>query len=164
MNIFEEGRVVALEADGAWVETMRSSACGSCAARSGCGHRTLAGVLTRDKGLVRARGSRALNAGECAINDKVEISIPRATLAQGALLLYGGPLAFGTLLAFFAGTGSDLLAALSFFAGLGLAFGVLRWLTSMGLFGSVEPQLERIVERFTETSPIIVTAAHAAEH
>jgi positive regulator of sigma E activity len=124
----------------------------------------LAGVLTRDKGLVRARGSRALNAGECAINDKVEISIPRATLAQGALLLYGGPLAFGTLLAFFAGTGSDVLAALSFFAGLGLAFGALRWLTSMGLFGSVEPQLERIVERFTETSPIIVTAAHAAEH
>jgi hypothetical protein len=68
------------------------------------------------------------------------------------------------VLAFFAGTGSDLLAALSFFAGLGLAFGALRWLTSMGLFGSVEPQLERIVERFTETSSIIVTAAHAPEH
>ena len=163
MNIVEEGRVVGLEAGGAWVETMRSSACGSCAARSGCGHRTLAGALTRDKGLVRARGSRTLKASECSINDKVEISIPRATLAQGALLLYGGPLALGTLLAFFAGTESDLLAAVSFFAGLGLAFGTLRWLTAMGRFGSVEPKLERVVERFTETSPVIVTEAHAAE-
>ena len=54
MDIIESGRVVAIEESGVWVETIRSSACGSCAARSGCGHRTLAGMLTGDKGLVRA--------------------------------------------------------------------------------------------------------------
>ena len=55
MTIVETGRVVALEGAAVWVETIRSSACGSCAARSGCGHRTLAGVLTSDKGLCGAR-------------------------------------------------------------------------------------------------------------
>ena len=99
MTIVETGRVVALEGTAVWVETIRSSACGSCAARSGCGHRTLAGVLTSDKGLVRARESDSLKAADCSVNDRVEISIPRSTLSVGALMLYGVPLVSGITLA-----------------------------------------------------------------
>ena len=146
MRIIETGRVVALEGAAVWVETIRSSACGSCAARSGCGHRTLAGVLTSDKGLVRARESDFLKAADCSVNDRVEISIPRSTLSTGALLLYGLPLASGILLALMVGADSDALAAMSFFAGLSSAFAGLRWMSNRSLFGAVDPQLERIIE------------------
>mgnify|MGYP001209787133 FL=1 len=146
MTIVETGRVVALEGTAVWVETIRSSACGSCAARSGCGHRTLAGVLTSDKGLVRARESDSLKAGDCSVNDRVEISIPRSTLSVGALMLYGLPLVSGIALAMLMGAESDARAAMGFFVGLLGAFAGLRWMTSRSLFGAVEPQLERIVE------------------
>jgi sigma-E factor negative regulatory protein RseC len=146
MTIVETGRVVALEGAAVWIETIRSSACGSCAARSGCGHRTLAGVLTSDKGLVRARESDSLKAADCSVNDRVEISIPRSTLSLGALLLYGLPLVSGIALAMMIGAESDARAAVGFFVGLLGAFAGLRWMSSRSLFGAVEPQLERIVE------------------
>ncbi|MEC8633513.1 MAG: SoxR reducing system RseC family protein [Pseudomonadota bacterium] len=146
MTIVETGRVVALESAAVWVETIRSSACGSCAARSGCGHRTLAGILTSDKGLVRARESDSLKAADCSVNDRVEISIPRSALSAGALLLYGLPLVTGIALALLFGAERDAHAALGFFVGLLGAFAGLRWMTTRSLFGAVEPQLERIVE------------------
>ena len=146
MTIVETGRVVALEGAAVWVETIRSSACGTCAARSGCGHRTLAGVLTSDKGLVRARESDSLKAADCSVNDRVEISIPRSTLSAAALMLYGLPLVFGIALALMIGVESDTRAATGFFIGLLGAFAGLRWMSSRSLFGAVEPQLERILE------------------
>jgi len=39
----ESGRVVAIESDAVWVETIRSSLCGSCAAKAGCGQDYLTG-------------------------------------------------------------------------------------------------------------------------
>ena len=43
--LIETGRVVAVEAneEALWVETIRQSTCGSCAANKGCGH----GLLNR---------------------------------------------------------------------------------------------------------------------
>ena len=146
MRIIETGRVVALEGAAVWVETIRSSTCGSCAARSGCGHRTLAGVLTSDKGLVRARDSDSLKAADCSVNDRVEISIPRSTLSTGALMLYGSPLVSGIALALMVGVDSDARAAISFFVGLLGAFAGLRWMSDRSLIGAVDPQLERIIE------------------
>ena len=154
MDIIESGRVVAVEETGVWVETIRSSACGSCAARSGCGHRTLAGVLTSDKGLVRARESDQLKAAACSINDRVEISIRGSTLTKSALTLYGGPLALGLALAMSQADRSDLYVAGAFFVGLAVGFICLRWMDARGLLGNTEPVLERLVE--TAVQPVMV--------
>lgn len=40
--ITETGKVVAEKGERVWVQTIRASACQSCAARSGCGQRVLA--------------------------------------------------------------------------------------------------------------------------
>ena len=154
MDIIESGRVVAIEESGVWVETIRSSACGSCAARSGCGHRTLAGMLTGDKGLVRARNSDKLQAALCSINDRVEISIRGSTLTKSALMLYGGPLALGLAFAMSQDDSSDLFVAGAFFVGLAVGFMSLRWIDSRGLLGNTEPVLERLVE--TTVQPVMV--------
>ena len=154
MDILESGRVVAIEQNAVWVETLRSSACGSCAARSGCGHRTLAGVLTSDKGLVRALDSERLKAARCSINDRVEISIRGSTLTSGALTLYGGPLGLGVVLAMSQAEKSDLFVATAFFFGLVIGFLSLRWMDARGLLGTTEPRLERLLESGAE--PVMV--------
>ena len=158
MDIIESGRVVAIEETGVWVETIRSSACGSCAARSGCGHRTLAGVLTSDKGLVRARDSEQLTAAACSINDMVEIAIRGSTLTRGALVLYGGPLVLGVALSLAQGNGSDLQVAAAFFLGLMFGFLSLRWLDANGKLGATEPSLQRLLQSGSETVTIVEPA------
>ena len=155
MDIIESGRVVAIDEKGVWVETIRSSACGSCAARSGCGHRTLAGMLTSDKGLVRAMDSKRLQACLCSINDRVEISIRGSTLTKSALLLYGGPLALGVTLALSQADKGDLVVAAAFFAGLAAGFFGLRWLDARGMLGATEPVLERLLETSTEAVRVV---------
>ena len=139
--LVETGRVVALEDTAVWVETIRSSACGSCAARSGCGHRTLAGALTQDKGLVRVLETESLSAADCSIDDWVEISIPNATLSKGALLLYAAPLVFATLLALLVESMGEIAVIGAFFAGLTIAFLSLRWSGAQAAIGVVEPLL-----------------------
>jgi len=154
MDVSGSGRGVASEESGVWVETIRSSACGSCAARSGCGHRTLAGMLTGDKGLVRSINSDKLQAALCSINDRVEISIRGSTLTKSALMLYGGPLALGLAFAMSQADSSDLFVAGAFFVGLAVGFMSLRWIDSRGLLGNTEPVLERLVE--TTVQPVMV--------
>ena len=139
--LVETGRVVALEDTAVWVETIRSSACGSCAARSGCGHRTLAGALTQDKGLVRALETESLSAADCSVDDWVEISIPNATLSKGALMLYAIPLLFASSLALLVEPMGESAAIGGFFGGLAIAFLLLRWSGAQAVLGVVEPLL-----------------------
>ena len=61
-------------------------------------------------------------------------------------MLYGIPLVSGIALALLIGAESDARAAMGFFVGLLGAFAGLRWMSNRSLFGTVEPQLERIVE------------------
>ena len=87
----ETGRVVAVEADGLWVETLRKSTCGSCTARSGCGH----GLMNR-LGEGRSSYIRVLpgegDIAACKIDDEVRIGIPEELLLRGSLMVYVLPL------------------------------------------------------------------------
>jgi len=64
--LMETGRVVAVEADAVWIEADRSSACGRCAARAGCGQGALSKLLQQGKGRVRALSGAQLCAAHCA--------------------------------------------------------------------------------------------------
>jgi sigma-E factor negative regulatory protein RseC len=86
----ETGRVVALDEGAVWVETQRQGSCGSCAARSGCGHGLLAS-MGRGPALVRAllvSGSP----GNIALHDRVRISLPERSFLRGVAMLYLLPL------------------------------------------------------------------------
>ena len=89
--ITETGRVVAVEADSLWIETIRRSTCNSCSAQKACGH----GLMNKlDSG--RQHHVRALLDGQAAddfnLDDEVEISIPEQVLVVGALVVYMLPL------------------------------------------------------------------------
>ena len=85
--IEETGRVVAVEADAVWVETVRLSACQSCSANKGCGH----AMLDRHQAGSRAR-VRALNSLPLQVDQTVVLGLPEGALLKGAVLVYLLPL------------------------------------------------------------------------
>lgn len=86
----ETGRVVALDDQAVWVETLRASTCGKCSARQGCGHGLLAS-MGRSASLVRAL--RAPHSpGQIQLNDDVSISMPERGFLRGVAVLYLLPL------------------------------------------------------------------------
>lgn len=86
----ETGRVVAVDDGAVWVETQRQSSCGSCAARSGCGHGLLAS-MGRGPSLVRALLTPG-SPGNIALHDQVRISLPERSFLRGVAMLYLLPL------------------------------------------------------------------------
>ncbi len=128
--LLESGRVVAVEEGGLWVETIRQSACGACAAQKGCGHSLINSISDGRRSLVRVLpGEYSLV--DCAVDDQVRFSIPEEVILKGSLVVYILP-----LICMMAGAGlavelvegsQDVLAALGAVAGFLLGFVIVRW-------------------------------------
>ncbi|WP_372758393.1 SoxR reducing system RseC family protein [Litorivivens sp.] len=136
----ESGRVVAIEPDALWVETIQRSTCGTCAAQKGCG-----------QGLLNKLGDGKRNhlrvllgdtpASEFALDDEVQFSVPENVLLKGAAIVYLTPLLMMLL-----GMGliheltaSDKLAALGALMGFVAGFGLVR---VHALFTRNRPELQ----------------------
>mgnify|MGYP001824783610 FL=1 len=151
----ETGRVVAVEADGVWVETIRQSTCGSCAAQKGCGHGLMNRISDGHRSLIRALPGR-LTAGDCQVDDQVRISIPEEVILRGSLVVYILP-----LLVMLAGAGAgasiypdhtDLAAALGAMTGFAFGFGLVRWHAQHHRDDqSLQPTLVEVLHSGTET-------------
>ena len=150
--LVETGRVVAVERDGVWVETVRSSTCGSCAARKGCGHGLMNQVRDGQQGLVRALPGR-ISPSECELDDEVQISIPEEVILSGSLVVYIMPLLTMLVGAGIAAqfSGGDVAAALGAVAGLALGMALVRWHAYRHRDDlRLQPQLMAIVGRQAE--------------
>jgi len=141
----ETGRVVAVESNFVWVETIPSSLCGKCAARKGCGQGVLASI-TGHRGLVRALESPSLQASDCSVNDEVEIELPESSVLKGSMLVYLAPLLFAIAAVLLAQSFGELAIVGAFVAGLGCGFAAVRlaprWLGGVEAF---EPRLASVV-------------------
>ena len=89
--ITETGRVVGIDSDALWVETIQRSTCNSCSAQKGCGQ----GLM--NKAFAGRRNQlRVLLRNQCAddfqLDDQVDICIPERALVGGAMLVYLLPL------------------------------------------------------------------------
>lgn len=88
--IEERGRVVAIERDALWIETVQRSGCHGCAAKSGCGTGLL-GDFWSKASQVRVPASKS-QLGDVGLHDTVVIGIQENTLAVSALVVYLLPL------------------------------------------------------------------------
>lgn len=128
--LIETGRVVAVEPDGLWVETIRKSTCGTCAAQKGCGHGLLNRISDGKRGYIRVLpGSRG--PADCNVDDQVRISIPEEVILRGSVIVYMLPLfcmlaGAAAAVAVLPGV-QDVLAALGAAAGFALGFALVRW-------------------------------------
>lgn len=125
--ITETGRIVAVEQDGLWVETIQRSTCGSCAAQKGCGQSLMSRLMGHTSYLWVLLDGR--NSADYHLGEEIQIGVPETVVVRGSLFVYLVPL-FAMIL----GAGlaeqwwaSDGLSALGALVGL-LAGGTLvRW-------------------------------------
>ena len=123
--IEENGRVVAVEVNAVWVETVRQTACESCAARKGCGQSALAKIGNGKKNHVKALNLSSLNLD---VGDGVVIGIPEDVVMKGTLVAYMMPLVFMLVSAVAADSFSlgDLAVTCSALLGLLMGFACVR--------------------------------------
>jgi sigma-E factor negative regulatory protein RseC len=127
--IEEAGQIVDVQGAYAWIESERSTSCGDCSARAGCGTGAIARVLGQ-----RRVHLRVLNRIDARVGDHVVVGIPESGLVRGSLAVYAVPLLgllAGALAGEFAGNqffpdGSDITAVFGAFAGLAAGIGWLR--------------------------------------
>lgn len=98
--IEELARVVRVDGGFVWVEIRRTSACGGCAAKTGCGTAVLGKLLGKRRVRVKAPDASAI-----AVGDGVVIGVREHALVRGSLALYAVPL-LGLLVG--AAAGQDL--------------------------------------------------------
>ncbi len=85
--IEESGKIVEVNGDYAWIESERTSICGSCAVRKGCGTSVIAKLL----GQRRVR-MRVLNRIDARVGEQVVVGISETGLLRGSLAVYFVPL------------------------------------------------------------------------
>ncbi len=125
----ETGRVVAVEAESLWVETIRQSTCGTCSVQKGCGH----GLLNQ-MGDGRSNYLRVLLGAKhnhvYKIDDEVRIAIPEHVIVQGSFVVYIMPLVMtlaGAGLGQLAWPGLDVGSISGAIAGFLSGIGLVRW-------------------------------------
>lgn len=125
--ILETGRIVAIEPEGVWVETMQRSSCNACRAEKGCGQSLIAkwsGHTSYIWVLLEGRNPENYSVGE-----EIKIGVPEEVVARGAMLVYMLPLATLLVAALVAHWlfAHELITTLSAFAGLAMGGLILRW-------------------------------------
>jgi sigma-E factor negative regulatory protein RseC len=85
--IEERARVVAVEGHLAEVETQRTTACGACSAKGGCGSALLASLFGS-----RPSRIRVLNRIQAQAGERVIIGLQEAAFLKAAFALYAAPL------------------------------------------------------------------------
>ena len=126
----ETGRVVAVESGSIWVQTVRQSTCGSCAARKGCGHGLMNRYTDGRQAYVRVLAGEGGLRG-CQVDDEVRFAIPEEVVLRGSFIAYllpmltmlGGAIGADWL---FPGS-ADAAAAMGAVLGLGAGFALVRW-------------------------------------
>jgi len=134
--ILETGRIVAIEPQGLWVETIQRSACGSCQAQKGCGHSALTKFGASASSLwvlLEGRDSKRFSLG-----DEVQIGVPEEVIAGGSLFVYMLPLLtmIAATLAAHSSQLNDGLTAICALLGLLVGAAIVRWCSHLIRFDS----------------------------
>lgn len=125
----EVARVVAVESDSLWVETIRKTTCGTCAAQKGCGHGLMNQYASGRRSYIRVLPG-VKHASDCRIDDQVLISIPEEVILRGSMIAYLLPV---MLMIAGAAAGAwlfpdiqDGAAAIGAFSGMGAGYLLVR--------------------------------------
>lgn len=136
--IEESGKVVEVNEQGVWVETMRQSACASCAARNGCGQKLLVQAGQEKRFIFRVNNPTSL---DVKADDSVLLGIEEGAFIKATVFMYLLP-----LLALFLGAvigdfvwGDELVVIASAFISLIAGFVFVRF-SSSAFFSSCQYQ------------------------
>ncbi len=130
-----QGTVVKVEGERVWVETVRQSGCGGCAAKGACGTSVLDTLFS-----ARSAPIELHYAGDVQVGDRVVLSLSERALLRQSLWAYGAP-----LVGFF--IGALVFQPISELAGvLGAAAGLATGWWSVRHFARIErPRIEKVI-------------------
>jgi len=94
----EQAKIVAVEKEAIWVETIQLSTCGSCSARKGCGQALLSGLGAKPN-YVRVLFDHNHGSSHYVVNQFVTIGLPESIVVKASLFLYLLPLVLMILFA-----------------------------------------------------------------
>jgi sigma-E factor negative regulatory protein RseC len=151
--IEESGRVVAVEGDNVWIETIRTSSCSGCSARSGCGQGLLAKVKDGTRSHICLQTVLKL-----AVDDEVILGLPEQAFIRSSFLAYGFPLLTLIVAVLLADAAFELaepwiiVAAL---LGLAAGFVVVRLISQLGVArDDFQPEILRTIPAMTQGQPV----------
>ena len=150
-----QGRVIAVEAGFAWVESVRQGGCSSCASKGACGSQLLGEALTPASNAQSANHVLVQDSVGVRVGDTVLLGIEEKGALRAAFLMYGLPL-FGLMSGLLlAQPWGDLWAIAAGTSGLGLALAVV-WL--LGRASQVRPQKIQpvILARLDSAAPQVI--------
>jgi sigma-E factor negative regulatory protein RseC len=85
----ENGRVVRIDSESVWVETVKQSACSSCSAQKGCGQSLLAKVGDGKRMEIQVDNPQHLEVG---VDDEVTLGVGERSFITASFLVYLLPL------------------------------------------------------------------------
>jgi sigma-E factor negative regulatory protein RseC len=132
--IEETGRVVAVKGTEVWIETIRTSSCSGCSARSGCGQGLLAKIKDGSRRHIRLHTELPL-----AVDDEVTLGLPEQAFIRSSFLAYGLPLLFligAVLIADKVSGLAEPWVIASAVSGLAAGFLVVRLISQLGAIRS----------------------------
>lgn len=150
--IIETGKVVSVEPEGLWVETISRSVCGSCKAEKGCGQSLMAkwaGHTSYIWVLLEGRDPTNYHQG-----DSVNIGVPEEVVAKGSLFIYSIPLITLLMFTFIANKlfSNEPLIVLSGLVGLCVGGLLVRWHAERNRFN---PNLQPVIVDERKTVKLI---------
>lgn len=123
--IEESAIVVKTDAEYAWVQTQRKSACGQCSVNKGCGTSVFAKVLGQ-----RFSNLRVINRINASQGDQVIIGVPESVLVKSAFMTYIQPLLL-MMIFILAGQWLQQHDIIMFGTGTGIAAGLAGFITGL---------------------------------
>lgn len=90
----EQGRVVQVDTDAVWVETIQKSTCQQCAARKGCGQHLLSEISSSDSTIQLRVLKKSNDDKNYHVGEFITIGIPENSIVTASLLVYFIPLFF----------------------------------------------------------------------
>lgn len=125
--IEEQVVITSINQEGAWVEGMQQSACGTCRAKAGCGQHTMSQLGRKISLWLPLSGlPETVPAESLRIGQQVVVGLPEGAILRSTLVLYGVPLlalVFGAIIghAVWGEVGSIILSVLALALGFKLA-------------------------------------------
>ncbi len=146
--LIEQGKIISIEEEFAYVQVQVTSGCNGCASSSSCGTSALAGYFKGgSRGLIKVK-----NHSQGCVGDNVTLKLDQSQLVKQAFMAYGIPLlglfVFAML---FLWLGSilgltesmqELLSIFGGFIGVGLGWGITR-----KIYQPVLPEMVEVRQR-----------------
>lgn len=155
--IIEPAKIIAIDGNRVWLDVVQKTSCGTCKAKSACGHGIANELSAQTKNICLEVEIESHQAKDYSIGDTVNVAYQEAGLLLSAGVMYFLPLLGLLLFAWFAMllTEQQWLVASAGFLGMALSFLVVKYWLSGLINHKFKPTIQGSLNHFTRPDDTI---------